>query len=114
MNNLSVIIAKGIENIHTKKINLRKAYNVKRHNGIEAICVIRSDHLFSKPVLLTKIKDYFKTFLTDLSSHQSKLLANADRLKGILDFVSSIFNWKHSCLKQNRKLSRVLTNALLF
>lgn len=97
-----------------KKIKITKAYFAKRQNGRETINTIRSDTLLFRLVLLTEIKADFKTFLQELSSHQSKLIVKANRLKKSIDLVSRDFDCKHSCLKQTKYVSRLLTNLCLF
>lgn len=49
-----------------------------------------------------------------MSSHQSKLIIKANRLKKFIDLVSRDFDCKHSCLKQTKKVTRLLTNFFLF
>lgn len=49
-----------------------------------------------------------------MSSHQSKLIIKANRLNKFIDLVSRDFDCKHSCLKQTKKVSRLLTNFVLF
>lgn len=93
-----------------KKIKITKAYFSKRQNGRETINTIRSEALFFRPVLLTEIQADFKTFLKEMSSHQSKLIIKANRLKKFIDLVSRDFDCKHSCLKQTKKVTRLLTN----
>lgn len=96
------------------QIGCRKAYIAKRHNVEETINSIRSDALLFRFDLLIETKADFKTFLTELSSHNVKLLAKVDILERLLDFVLSQFDWKHSCLKQNRNVSRRITNVCPF
>lgn len=71
-----------------KKIKITKVYFSKRQNGIETINSIRSYDLFCRLVLLTEIQADFKTFLKEVSSHQSKLIIKANRLNKFIDLVS--------------------------
>lgn len=70
-----------------KRINVRTAYESKRQQHEETIHTIRSDALFYRPVLLTRIKADEKTCHFEFSIHQSKMLTKAQKLKDMIDNV---------------------------
>lgn len=91
-----------------RTLDITTAYITERqlHRGI--IQTIRSEALFHRHVLMTGLKNDFKTCEAEFSLHPSKMLTKADTLKDLIDDVlydllnnvSCDFNFKHRCLKE--------------
>nr|XP_034331027.1 uncharacterized protein LOC105337770 [Crassostrea gigas] len=91
-----------------RTLDITTAYITERqlHRGI--IQTIRSEALFHRHVLMTGLKNDFKTCEAEFSLYPSKMLTKADTLKDLIDDVlydllnnvSCDFDFKHRCLKE--------------
>ncbi|XP_052693220.1 uncharacterized protein LOC128171493 [Crassostrea angulata] len=99
-------------------LDIRKEYRTMQQQHEGTFYTIRSDALFYRPVLLTKIKAEFKTCYTELSIFQSQMITKAQKLKNLLDDVKYDFMYnvfcdfdvKHRCLKQKIKMITQIGN----
>ncbi|XP_065931205.1 uncharacterized protein [Magallana gigas] len=95
-------------------LDIQIAYKTKRQQHRGTIHTIRSEALFYRPVLLSRINNDFKTCHTEFSLYQSEMLTKSQTLKHLInkvrkDFMKSVFcdfDFKHRCLKQMIEMSR--------
>ncbi|XP_065928764.1 uncharacterized protein [Magallana gigas] len=93
-------------------INLQIVYQRERQQHRGTIHTIRSEALFYRPVLLSRIKTDFKTCRTEFSLYQSEMLTKAKTIKHLIDYIEYYFlcnvfcdlDFKHRCLKQKKTM----------
>lgn len=87
-------------------LDVKSAYEIKQqqHRGI--IHIIKSEAVFYRHAILAEIKADVKTCRKEFSIYQSEMLKQAKRIKDRFDNVLRDVKFKHSCLKQIRKISR--------
>ncbi|XP_065942668.1 uncharacterized protein [Magallana gigas] len=95
-----------------KQLKVKTAFEKRRqqHSGI--IYTIRSEALFYRPVLLSRIRSDFKICHTKFSLHLSDMLTKAQTLKHLIDYIQKDcmcnvfcdFDFKHRCLKQKKEM----------
>lgn len=91
---------------------------IKRQQQRETINTIRSDALFYKPLLLTRINDDFKICHTKFTHFQSQMMRKSKHLKELIDFVKHNFlcnvfcdfDVKNKCLKQAIEMNKLLAS----
>lgn len=103
-------------NGHHKILTIQKAFRTKLEKHRGTIHTIKSETLFYRPDLLTRINADVKTCRTKLSLYPSMLTAKAKKVNGLLNrkLLLRKAEHKHSCLKQTIKMNIHLASIQIY
>lgn len=100
-------------NGHHKILNIQRAFRAKHKKHRGTIHTIKSDALFFRPDLLTRIKADVKACHTEFSLYPSMLKAKANKVNELLNHLRKA-KFKHSCLKQKIKMNIHLASIQIY